>query len=256
MLTVTSPGGFIGGIAPSNIITHPSAPRYRSLAEAVATLRLAEREGIGIDRMVRDMLARGHAEPAIAEIPGPYVRVTLIGGDPDELVLAFLASLAPAAAARDVDMLLLLHRLTRHGWVDVRRAAPVLQRSHLETEAAIIRLTATRSNGDLVIVPVGGVPAGQPPAYRLSDQARDKLAPRLVHLENPTGRTALIADWARGRGRVSSTEVADLTALSVPYSGTLLSGMETDGILQPGRASRMGRGFFYGPAGDGAAPGA
>ena len=49
MLTVTSPGGFIGGITPANIITHPAVPRYRSLAEAMATLRLGEREGIGVD---------------------------------------------------------------------------------------------------------------------------------------------------------------------------------------------------------------
>jgi ATP-dependent DNA helicase RecG len=97
----------------------------------VAALRLAEREGVGIDRMVRDMLALGHAEPAIAEIPGPYVRVTLAGGDPDTLLFAFLASLAPPTAAPDVDTLLLLHHLMRRGWVDVRRAAPVLQRSHL-----------------------------------------------------------------------------------------------------------------------------
>jgi ATP-dependent DNA helicase RecG len=40
-LIVTSPGGFIGGVSPSNIITHPAVPRYRSLAEAMATLRLA-----------------------------------------------------------------------------------------------------------------------------------------------------------------------------------------------------------------------
>jgi ATP-dependent DNA helicase RecG len=247
-VTVTSPGGFIGGIAPSNIITHPSAPRYRSLAEAVATLRLAEREGVGIDRMVRDMLARGHAEPAIAEIPGPYVRVTLVGGDPDSVVMAFLASLAPPTAGRDVDMLLLLHHLIRRGWVDVRAAAPVLQRSPLETDAAITRLAAARGHGVPVIVPVQGVPAGQPPAYRLSDPVRDTLGAKLGHLENAAGRLAMIADWASARGRVSSTEAADLTGLSVPYAGTLLSAMETDGTLRPGRASRMGRGFFFVPA--------
>lgn len=252
-LTVTSPGGFIGGIAPSNIITHPSAPRYRSLAETVAALRLAEREGVGVDRMVRDMLARGHAEPAIEEISGPYVRVALVGGAPDDLVLAFLASLTPATAARDVDTLLLLHHLIRRGWVDVRRAAPVLQRSHLETEAAITRLAAALSHGAPVIVLVQGVPAGQPPAYRLSDQVRDTLSPKLAHLASPAGRAALIADWAHGRGRVSSTEVADLTGLSVPYVGSLLSGMESDGILRPGRESRMGRGFFYVPASEGPA---
>ena len=33
ILTVTSPGGFIGGGAPDNIITHPAVPRYRSMAD-------------------------------------------------------------------------------------------------------------------------------------------------------------------------------------------------------------------------------
>lgn len=36
-LTVTSPGGFVGGIDETNIITHPAVPRYRSLAEAMAS---------------------------------------------------------------------------------------------------------------------------------------------------------------------------------------------------------------------------
>jgi ATP-dependent DNA helicase RecG len=70
-LTVTSPGGFIGGIDPSNIITHPAVPRYRSLAETVATLRLAEREGIGVNRMVADMLALGRPGPEISEMARP-----------------------------------------------------------------------------------------------------------------------------------------------------------------------------------------
>lgn len=246
-LTVTSPGGFVGGIAPSNIITHPSAPRYRSLAEAVAALRLAEREGVGVDRMVRDMLARGHAEPAITEISGPYVRVTLVGGAPDAAVVTLLASLTPTNAAQDVDMLLLVHHLIRRGWVDADRAAPVLQRSRLETEAAIARLIATRSHGDPVIVPIQGVPAGQQPAYRLSDRVREMIGAKLTPLESPTGRATMIADWARSRGRVSTTEIADLTGLSVPYVGTLLSAMADDGILRAGREGRRGRGFFYVP---------
>src|SRR5699024_758165 len=63
-LIVTSPGGFIGGISPDNIITHPSTPRYRSLTAIMAALHLAEREGIGVDRMVAEMLALGHRPPS------------------------------------------------------------------------------------------------------------------------------------------------------------------------------------------------
>ncbi|MGH3443227.1 MAG: ATP-binding protein, partial [Nitriliruptorales bacterium] len=240
-LVVTSPGGFIGGVEPSNIITHPAVPRYRSLAEAMATLRLAEREGIGIDRMVQDMLAVGHHEPEITEIAGPYVRVGLMGGDPDEEVLALLASAAPADVASDVDALLVVEHLSRHGWIDVEFAAPVVQRPAAETEAALRRVAGVRVDGDPLITPVDGVPAGHPPAYRLSDTAQAKLAKRTATLRVSDRRRDVILAWARARGRVSSTEVSDLVGLSVPSSGALLTGLEDDGLLAPGRETKLGR---------------
>jgi ATP-dependent DNA helicase RecG len=237
----------IGGISPSNIITHPAVPRYRSLAEAMAALRLAEREGIGVDRMVRDMLAIGRPEPEISELDGPYVRVGLVGGEPDTVVLEFLAQLEPPSTGTDVDALLLIERLSRRGWLDVATAAPVLQRPPGETTAAINRLAAATINGEPVIVPVNGVPTDAPPAHRFGEVARAKMAERVSHLEAPDGRTALMLDWARSRGRISTTEVADLTGLSVPYVGSLLTNLETEGLLAPGRAVKLGRGFFYVP---------
>ena len=187
-LTVTSPGGFVGGITPDNIITHPAVPRYRSLAEAMAKLGLAEREGIGVDRMVRDMLAMGRPPPAISELEGPCVRVALLGGPPDAAVVDLAAALTPARAA-SVDSLLLIEHLTRHGWVDAGSAAPVLQRTSLaESEEAIRQLAEARlglENPVPVIARVRGVPADQRGAYRLSDAARKMLAHRLAPLRHP-----------------------------------------------------------------------
>src|SRR5690606_35616058 len=94
-LTVISPGGFVGGVSPQNIITHPSTPRYRSLANAVSQLRLAEREGVGVDKVVAGMLALGHPPPEISEIPGPSVKVTLLGGKPDTDWIGFLSGCSP-----------------------------------------------------------------------------------------------------------------------------------------------------------------
>ena len=248
MLSVTSPGGFLGGIDPSNIITHPAVPRYRSLAEAVVSLRLSEREGIGVDRMVRDMLALGHPEPEIVESAGPSVRVSLVGGDPNKEILSLLASIQPATVMGDVDALLLLTHLTRIGWVDVEHAIPVLQRPFVEAKAAIDRLARTAVDGSPVIVRIQGVPPGDPDAYRLSDEVRARVSGRIEHLTSPSGRTALIRGWARARGRVSTTETADLTGLSVPYAGTLLGNMEEEGFLVPARKNKIGRGFYYLPA--------
>ena len=248
MLTVTSPGGFLGGITPDNIITHPAVPRYRSLAEAMATLRLGEREGIGVDRMVRDMLAIGRPEPEISEITGPYVRVGLVGGDPDSEIVEFLASIEPPATASDVDALLIIDHLTRTGWIDTATAMPVLQCPETEAHAAIMRLASAKAGRDLVLTPVKGVPAGRQDAYRLSGPAHRRLAHRASRLTTPAGRKAQLADWANKRHRISSTEAADLTGLSIPYAGKVLTSLEEEGILKPGREGKAGRGFYYVPA--------
>ena len=249
-LTVTSPGGFLGGVTPDNIITHPAVPRYRSLSEAMAALGLAEREGIGVDRMVRDMLAIGRPAPVISEIDGPYVRVMLLGGAPDVATVALVSALTPPWAG-SVESLLLIEHLTRHGWVDADTAAPVLQRSsRAEAEEAIRRLADAHldpADSVSVITRVLGVPAHHSRAFRLSDTARARLAHRLVSLRTPEGREALILDWSRARGRISSTEVADLTGLSKVSAGRLLTGLADAGHLEGSRPRRRGRGFFYVP---------
>ena len=250
-LTVTSPGGFVGGVTPDNIITHPAVPRYRNLSEAMAALGLAEREGIGVDRMVRDMLAIGRPAPVIAEVDGPYVRVVLLGGDPDAAVIDLVATLTPAWAS-NVESLLLIAHMARHGWVDAESAVPLLQRSSVEeADQAIRRLADARLGDDgsaSVIARVQGIPPHLPDAYRLSDTVRGQLAHRVVSLRAPDSREALVLEWSRARGRVSSTEVADLTGLSKVSASKLLRGLEAAGHLEAGRPGRRGRGFFYVPA--------
>lgn len=246
-LTVTSPGGFIGGIAPSNILTHPAVARYRSLAEALATLRLAEREGIGIDRMVRDMLALGHSAPEITEVPGPYVRVGLIGGDPDARFLDLLADLQPNAVRADVDALLLVRHLIMNGWIDVESAAPIVQRPSGESEASLNRLASVHLKSETLMRPVEGLPSGSLPAWRPSRFIQEYVG-ALPYLTKPESRSGMLLAWANHRGRISSTEAADLADITVPYAGTILSALAEDGPLQPGRANRAGRGFFYKPS--------
>ncbi len=252
ILTVASPGGFLGGITPANIITHPAVPRYKSLAEAMAKLGLAEREGIGVDRMVRDMLAIGRPPPAIAEIDGPYVRVALMGGTPDADFIDLVAALSLAEVAT-VDSLLLIEHLSRCGWVDADSAIPVLQRSFPESEEAIARLAGASLEIGPVITSIRGIPTHRPCAYRLSDGSRALLAHRLTGLNSPEGREALILDWSRTRGRVSTTEAADLTGLSKTSAGKLLTALADNGQLVGSRANRSGRGFHYLPANPGVA---
>ncbi|MCY4101873.1 MAG: putative DNA binding domain-containing protein [bacterium] len=247
-LSVTSPGGFVGGVNPDNIITHPAVPRYRSLAETMAALNLAEREGIGVDRMVIDMISQGRPPPDITEIDGPYVRVVLAGGDPDEEVTDLIADIEPAVLRADVDALLVLEHLSRHGWIDAPTAAPVLHRSLPETETAFERIVRARVRGNSLLTRVEGGPNELPVAYRLADLPRARLTHRLERPSTVEGHRSRILSFAEARGRISSTEAADLLGLSVPYAGKLLAALSDVELLAPSRPNRAGRNFHYVPA--------
>jgi ATP-dependent DNA helicase RecG len=65
-LVVTSPGGFIAGITPENILRHEAVPRNRTLANALVKLRLVESSGIGRRRIFRSALVFGKRRPEYA----------------------------------------------------------------------------------------------------------------------------------------------------------------------------------------------
>ena len=110
------------------------------------------------------------------------------------------------------------------------------------------------SDSQPFIVQVAGVPAYHSPAYRLGSPIRRKLRHRSQNLYTTHGREALILDWARRRGRASSTEVSDLTGLSVPYAGTLLTDLADRGLLVGSRPEKAGRGYHYLPSDVGESP--
>lgn len=257
-LAVTSPGGFVGGISSSNIISHPAVPRYRCLAEAAAALGIAERQGIGVARMTRDMLALGRPRPQIGEIVGPYVRVTLLGGEPDPEMIHLVSDIRPTQLAESVDALLLIDEVCTRGWIDAASAAPVLQRPVAEAADAIERLGAAKLGDEQdaycrrpldlvpgVIVQVAGTGSAAPPAYRLSDESRHRIGHRCARLQSVEGQNELLLDWARSRERLSSTEVSDLIDVSVVTAGKRLSALAADGLLVPSRPNGTGRGFHY-----------
>lgn len=214
----------------------------------MAALNLAEREGIGVDRMVIDMISQGRPPPDITEIDGPYVRVVLAGGDPDEEVTDLIADIEPAVLRADVDALLVLEHLSRHGWIDAPTAAPVLHRSLPETETAFERIVRARVRGNSLLTRVEGGPNELPVAYRLADLPRARLTHRLERPSTVEGHRSRILSFAEARGRISSTEAADLLGLSVPYAGKLLAALSDVELLAPSRPNRAGRNFHYVPA--------
>ena len=101
-----------------------------------------------------------------------------------------------------------------------------------------------------VISKVAGVASARSPAYRLSEELRHRIGHRCFWLHSPKGQNELLRDWARRRGRVSSTEAADLIDVSVLTAGRWLAALAADRLLLPSRPNGTGRRFRYRPAPD------
>ena len=62
-IVIENPGGFPEGITEKNIITHPSTPRNKLIAETLQRLKYVQRTGQGVDIIYREMLSSGKPFP-------------------------------------------------------------------------------------------------------------------------------------------------------------------------------------------------
>ncbi|MEU4388586.1 hypothetical protein [Promicromonospora sp. NPDC023805] len=143
--------------------------------------------------------------------------------------------------------------LASRGWVDAEHAAPVLQRGLAQAESVVEDLADVEIAGAPIVTPVLGVPDDAAPAWTFSKAARSALDDERLRADRTrraTPRPEIAMDWARARGRISSTELASIVGAAPPNVGPVLRKLEDQGQLEPGRQARRGPGFFYRPAAD------
>lgn len=127
-LVVTSPGGFVDGITPDNILRHEAVPRNRTLANALVKLRLVESSGIGRKRIFRSALVYGKRRPEYST-DGFSVTLRIFNQGAHEALAALIARLDAQGADVGLDELLVLDALRSQDFIDVSEAAQVLQTS-------------------------------------------------------------------------------------------------------------------------------
>jgi ATP-dependent DNA helicase RecG len=247
-LRVTSPGGFYGGVRSDNIINHPPISRNKDLSQLLATLRIAERQGVGVDRMFADMIRHGHPSPVIEELDGVAVRTVLAGERPDLGWIEWIAGIDPEPR-RDLRVLMTLHHLSAQRWTDPVDLAPVLQLTVEESRQAVERLLDHRRTGRSVCREIDGIPPSAPvPSIAMDvDSIEDLAALRRTSgaASRTPSREQIARSYARARGRISTTELGSIVGAARTNVGGVLRSLEQQGELVPSRASRRGPGFYY-----------
>ena len=187
-IEIANPGGLIGSVTPDNILHHEPVARNRSLVRALAKLRLVNRSNLGVRRIYKSLLIEGKPVPFLRDT-GEAFQMTLRAASVSPAFRGFVAEEARNGVAHTVDELLVLRRLVRHWWIDVRTAARLCQRAAGEVGDILKRMEE-----DLRYLVHGGEGPGTYWAFRPEVYGRISDAGETL----PNGRI----DWETVRTRV------------------------------------------------------
>lgn len=137
-LTISSPGGFLEGITPDNILTTAPTPRNVLLAEAAKRIGLAERTGRGIDKIYTVMLRSGHAIPDYSTSTNTSVVLRLNSSELDEsYIKMIIAEEERLQSVLPVDALIVLSVLKTERRATMNHLSTKIQKSISDTRSVV-----------------------------------------------------------------------------------------------------------------------
>jgi ATP-dependent DNA helicase RecG len=218
-MEIANPGGLAGGVSEANILRHAPVTRNPTLAGALISLNLANRNNLGVPRMYLAMSQDGK-EPPIIRDEGNAVRLTFLGSDFSVPFRAFVEATMRNGFRLSLEHLLVLNYIVRHGEIEVTTAASICQQHDRE---------ARESLNQLVLRQILDVRRrGQTNVWRLSmatsrdiqSGAETRVVPLTKH---EAGERELLALLATQDARTA--EVRDKLGLSVEEAKWLLRKM-------------------------------
>lgn len=90
-IVIENPGSFPEGVNEKNIITHPSTPRNKLIAETLQRLKYVQRTGQGVDIIFREMISSGKPYPQY-HVYSEAVALTIFSAIDDLNFVKFIAS--------------------------------------------------------------------------------------------------------------------------------------------------------------------
>jgi len=243
VLAITSPGPLVAGVSPDNILTHPSKPRNRCLANAASISELAEEIGRGVDRMYREMIRSGRPTPSITEAYD-HTRVALIGDAPNTSIARYVGQL-PAEVRDDTDAMIIILKLCGTRTVTAEQMAPLLQKGVDEAEASLRHLAR---DVVAVIEPTRQTLRSAHPVYRLREDALKQLGsavPYARHTADEIERRVVL--HVREYGRITNATVRNLFNVKSDRANQILKELRERHILVKTSEAQRGPSVEYGP---------
>lgn len=244
-LVVTSPGGFVDGITPENILRHEAVPRNRTLANALVKLRLVESSGIGRRRIFRSALIYGKRRPEYTT-DGHSVTLRIFNQGSHEALARLIARLDAQGADIGLDQLLVMDALRMQDFIDTVQAADVLQLSKDDARRVLDGMCQPPLN----LIERKGHTASA--TFHLNKGIATELKGKAAYTKtrglNPVRYAEMLREYLNDHQQVGNAELRELLGLGdsasaqVEASRLLKKWSQPDGFLERHGA---GKNVFY-----------
>ncbi|WP_419949670.1 RNA-binding domain-containing protein [Candidatus Palauibacter sp.] len=237
-LEVVSPGGFMPGVTAGNILRHRPVRRNPLLAEALQTMGLVNRAGLGVDRIYEELLSLGKGIP---RYDADESQVRLVLHTRTHAAFARLVyDLRRRGIELSLDDLIALRGSMRRGFLDRWSAAELLQ---LTEEEAAAHLVSLRKRGFFI-----AQGRGRGTVYRLARRYTDLLvdaeaAEQDLWIDEEALRLRLLAILS-DRDRLTNAEIRRISGYTRTQVIRFMRSMRAEGLVE---VRGRGRGAHYVP---------
>ena len=139
-IVIENPGGFLDGITEKNIITHPSVPRNKLIAETLQRLKYVQRTGQGVDIIFREMVTMGKPYP-VYRVFNDAVQLTISSATEDINFVKFIVNEQDQKQIfLSLAELMILRYVTGNKKIKISKAQELTQVSEDEVRKSFVNL--------------------------------------------------------------------------------------------------------------------
>lgn len=223
-IVIENPGGFLEGITTQNIITHPSVPRNKLIAETLQRLKYVQRTGQGVDIIFREMLSSGKPYPQYS-VYNDAVSLTIYSSIDDIDFVKFIAQeqnkkqrMTPLAE------LMVLRYLTDNKRINMSEVQDITQTTLDESRKTISNLVK-----DGLIELSGKEYMLTPKVYEAIKSDVEYTKDKVIEFVKAKNR---ILDYLEREESITSQEIRELCGYTKQQARYVTDKMRDEGILQ------------------------
>ncbi len=235
-IVIENPGAFPEGVTEKNIITHPSTPRNKLIAETLQRLKYVQRTGQGVDIIFREMISSGKPYPQYHAY-NEAVTLTIFSAIDDVDFVKFVSSEQDKLQKIfPLPELMILRYLTDNKRIILSEAQELTQLPIAE---------ARKSCNNLVRDGLIGLSGRE---YMLTAKVYDAMKSDVEYIQDTVIRyikaKSMIEEYLQSAEFITNEKIRELCGFTRQQARITLEKMQSEGILRlegKGRASRYYR---------------